>query len=225
VLLDPTEPSPNANAWRGNGYGFARHSDPSVDADNRPCRQPTLGALAFQMRALAELAPWRLALHSRESILVACELPSGPVGAAQSANDPLTNQPGCIMTSASPLPARWLPPQMDPKIETRIARDVQKNLSRLLGSYPKLARLPIAPLLSVRDLIRLEIALERFARSHRSARSKRLVEAARPILSVARTRMRMASARQRAVVGVADDPLGGKYPTPHSSAATSVPTS
>ena len=57
---------------------------------------------------------------------------------------------------------------MDPKIETRIARDVEKHLSRLLTSYPKLARLPIAPLFSVSDLIRLEFALERFAQSHGS---------------------------------------------------------
>jgi hypothetical protein len=112
---------------------------------------------------------------------------------------------------------------MDRKVERRIAREVEKNLSGLLSSYPKLARLPIAPLFCVRDLIRLEIALEHFARSRHSARSKRLVEAVTPILSVARTRMRMANARQRSVVIGAGESPGGKPPAPHPSTAVSVP--
>jgi len=101
------------------------------------------------------------------------------------------------MASNSPWPEAL---HMDPKTETRIARDVEKHLSRLLVSSPKLARLPIAPLFSVRDLIRLEIALERYARTHGSTRSKRLVEAVRTILSVARARLRIATAGRRAVV-------------------------
>ena len=112
--------------------------------------------------------------------------------------------------------------QMDPKTETRIARDVEKHLSRLLSSYPKLARLPIAPLFSVRDLIRLEIALERFGQSHSSARSKRLVEAVRPILSVARTRLRIASAPRRGVV-IAVDPRDERPEARPRSRAISAP--
>ena len=111
---------------------------------------------------------------------------------------------------------------MDPKTETRIARDVEKHLSRLLSIYPKLARLPIAPLFSVRDLIRLEIALERFGQSHSSARSKRLVEAVRPILGVARTRLRIASARRRAVV-IAVDPRDERPEARPGSRAISAP--
>jgi hypothetical protein len=88
---------------------------------------------------------------------------------------------------------------MDPKTETRIARDVEKHLSRLLIISPKLARLPIAPLFSVRDLIRLEIELERYARTHSSTRSKRLVGSVRTILSVARARLRIATAGRRAI--------------------------
>jgi hypothetical protein len=92
---------------------------------------------------------------------------------------------------------------MDPTIETRIARDVEKHLARLLIRSPKLAELPITPLFSVSDLIQLELALERFAQVHTSERSKRLIEAIRTVLSVARARLRMANAGRRAVV-VAD---------------------
>jgi hypothetical protein len=112
---------------------------------------------------------------------------------------------------------------MDPKSETRIARDVEKHLSRLLSIYPKLARLPIAPLFSVRDLIRLEIALERFGQSHGSARSKRLIEAVRPILSVARTRMRIASARRRADVVKVNTPWDERPEARPLSRAISAP--
>lgn len=89
---------------------------------------------------------------------------------------------------------------MDRRIETRIARDVEKHLSRLLASSPKLAELPITQLFGASDLIRLELALERFAQMHTSKRSTRLVEAVRTILAVARTRLRMANAGRRAVV-------------------------
>lgn len=92
---------------------------------------------------------------------------------------------------------------MDPAIETRIARDVEKHLARLVVRSPKLSELPITPLVGANDLIRLELALERFAQVHTSERSKRLIEAVRTILSVARTRLRMANAGRRAHV-VAD---------------------
>lgn len=92
---------------------------------------------------------------------------------------------------------------MDPAIEMRIARDVEKHLARLLVRSPKLSALQITPLFGANDLIRLELALERFAQVHTSERSKRLVESVRTILSVARTRRRMANAGRRALV-VAD---------------------
>jgi hypothetical protein len=92
---------------------------------------------------------------------------------------------------------------MDPTTETRIASDVEKHLARLLVRSPKLLELPITPLFGANDLIRLELALERFAQVHTSERSKRLVEAVRTILSVARTRLRMANAGRRALA-VAD---------------------
>ena len=89
---------------------------------------------------------------------------------------------------------------MDATIETKVARDVEHQLARLLIRSAKLAELPITPLFDVNDLIRLELALEQFAQVHRSGRSKRLVEAVRTILSVARTRLRVASAIRHAVV-------------------------
>jgi hypothetical protein len=99
---------------------------------------------------------------------------------------------------------------MDPKAETRIARDVEKCLSRLANSSPRLAKLPIAPLFSVRDLIRLEIALERFAQTHTSTRSKRLVEGVRTVLSVGRARLRIATAGRRASIVAAATSQGEK---------------
>ena len=115
----------------------------------------------------------------------------------------LTNQPRICYDNGIDL-AAW--PQffeMDPAIETRIARDVEKHLARLVVRSPKLSELPITPLFGASDLIRLELALERFAQVHTSGRSKRLIEAVRTILSVARTRLRMANAGRRAHV-VAD---------------------
>jgi hypothetical protein len=89
---------------------------------------------------------------------------------------------------------------MDATIEARVARDVEHQLARLVIRSAKLAELPITPLFDANDLIRLELALEQFAQVHRSGRSKRLVEAVRAILSVARTRLRVASAVRHAVV-------------------------
>jgi hypothetical protein len=86
----------------------------------------------------------------------------------------------------------------DRALEAKIARDVEDQLARLVIRSPKLAELPITPLFDVDDLIRLEIALERFAQVHLSGRSKRLVQAVRTILSVARTRLRVGDAIQRA---------------------------
>jgi hypothetical protein len=87
---------------------------------------------------------------------------------------------------------------MDATIEAMVARDVEQELARLVIRSPKLAELPITPLFDVTDLVRLELALERFAQRHRSGRSRRLVDAVRTILGVARTRLRVASAIRHA---------------------------
>jgi hypothetical protein len=83
---------------------------------------------------------------------------------------------------------------MDANIEAKIARDVEGDLARLIVRSPGLAELPITPLFDVEDLVRLELALDRFARVHRSDESRMLVESVREILSGARARLRVASA-------------------------------
>ena len=92
---------------------------------------------------------------------------------------------------------------MDATLERKITRDVEHELARLVIRSPRLAELPITPLFDVDDLVRLELALDRFAQVHRSGRSRRLVESVREILSVARTRLRVA-ATVRQAVAVAD---------------------
>jgi hypothetical protein len=83
---------------------------------------------------------------------------------------------------------------MDTTIEASVARDVEQKLARLVIRSPKLAELPITPLFGVEDLVRLELALGRFAEIHRSRPSKRLVDAVRSILAAARGRLRVANA-------------------------------
>jgi hypothetical protein len=73
--------------------------------------------------------------------------------------------------------------------EANIATDVERQLGTLLLSAPTLSELPIAPLRSTGDLIRLEIALQRFAKIHRSKWSKMLVGRVRRILGAARNRL------------------------------------
>jgi hypothetical protein len=85
-------------------------------------------------------------------------------------------------------------------LESKVAQDVERQLARLLVRSPKLAELPIAALYSIDDLVRLELALDRFAQVHISSRSKRLVDTVRGILSVARTRLRVAGAIRQAVL-------------------------
>jgi len=85
-------------------------------------------------------------------------------------------------------------------IESMVARDVEHQLARLVLRSASLAELPITPLFDADDLVRLELALERFAQRHRSGRSKRLVAAVRDILGAARARLRVASAVQHAVI-------------------------
>jgi hypothetical protein len=85
-------------------------------------------------------------------------------------------------------------------IEVKVAQDVEQQLARMVVRSPKLAELPITPLFGVDDLVRLELALDRFAEVHISRRSKRLVETVRAILGVARTRLRVVGAIRHAVV-------------------------
>ena len=78
--------------------------------------------------------------------------------------------------------------------ELEVALDVERQLAMLLASLPKLGELPIAPLRSVDDLVRLELALPRFSQIHRSKRSRVLVRAVRAILESARSSLRAATA-------------------------------
>jgi hypothetical protein len=89
---------------------------------------------------------------------------------------------------------------MDATIEAKVARDVEQELARLVIRSPKLAELPITPLFDVNDLVRLELALERFAQVHRSKRSRRLLDSVRTVLSVGRTRLRVAGAIRHAAI-------------------------
>jgi hypothetical protein len=82
--------------------------------------------------------------------------------------------------------------------ELETAADVERQLAELIVSVPSLSELPIAPLRGIGDLVRLEIALQRFAEIHRSKRSKARIRAVRTILEAARARLREAAAADRA---------------------------
>ena len=79
---------------------------------------------------------------------------------------------------------------MDRSAELEVAVDVERQLEALLVSLPSLSELPIWPLRGVDDLVRLELALRRFAEIHRSKRSKARIRAVRTILDAARARLR-----------------------------------
>jgi len=57
-----------------------------------------------------------------------------------------------------------------PIADLEVARhiDIERELVALLTRLPKLGELPIAPLRGVDDLVRLELARQRFAQIHRS---------------------------------------------------------
>lgn len=74
--------------------------------------------------------------------------------------------------------------------ELEVALDVEAQLAALRSSSPSLAELPIAPLRGVADLVRLELALLRFAAIHRSRRSAVLVKGVRALLEEARAKVR-----------------------------------
>lgn len=75
-------------------------------------------------------------------------------------------------------------------MELEVALDVENQLAALLVSSPSLSELPIAPLRGVADLVRLELALARFAAVHRSKRSKVLIGGVRTLLGSARAKLR-----------------------------------
>ena len=83
---------------------------------------------------------------------------------------------------------------VDTSAELRVASDVERQLAALRVSSPALLELPIAPLREVSDLVRLELALRRFAEIHRSKRSKALIRAIKAILLTARDRLQKAAA-------------------------------
>lgn len=78
---------------------------------------------------------------------------------------------------------------MDRSSELDVALDVERQLAALLVSLPSLSELPIAPLRGLEDLVRLELALRRFAEIHRSKQSKARIRAVRAILESARARL------------------------------------
>jgi hypothetical protein len=82
---------------------------------------------------------------------------------------------------------------VDTSAELQVASDVERQLAALRVNSPVLLELPIAPLRKVADLVRLEIALRRFAEIHRSRRSRVLIRAIRAMLLMARDRLREAS--------------------------------
>lgn len=79
---------------------------------------------------------------------------------------------------------------MDANTELEVVRDLERQLAALSLGAPSLCELPFAPLRGVDDLVRLELALPRFAEIHRSKRSKLLIGAVRILLQGARARLR-----------------------------------
>jgi hypothetical protein len=79
---------------------------------------------------------------------------------------------------------------VDTSAELEVASDVERQLERLRVVSPILSELPIAPLHGLADLVRLELALRRFAEIHRSKQSKALIRAIGTILRAARCALR-----------------------------------
>ncbi|MCZ7563682.1 MAG: hypothetical protein M5U08_07605 [Burkholderiales bacterium] len=78
------------------------------------------------------------------------------------------------------------------KREQEVAGEVERQLRMLVAEQPRLGELPVRPLQGLDDLVRLELALQRFARIHRSGQSRALVRRVKAILWDARARMREA---------------------------------
>jgi hypothetical protein len=83
---------------------------------------------------------------------------------------------------------------VDQSAELEVSLDAERQLAELIVSLPSLSELPVWPLRCVDDLVRLELALRRFAEIHRSKRSKASIRAVRAILDAARARLREAAA-------------------------------
>lgn len=79
---------------------------------------------------------------------------------------------------------------MGTSAERKAAAHVERQLERLRVVSPIVSELPIAPLHGLADLVRLELALRRFAEIHRSNQSKALIRAIATILRAARSRLR-----------------------------------
>lgn len=74
--------------------------------------------------------------------------------------------------------------------ERNVAQDVEWRLRLLVAKSRRLVELPVAPLRGLHDLVRLEIALQRFREIHRSEESKALARAVQRTLDAARARIR-----------------------------------
>ena len=101
---------------------------------------------------------------------------------------------------------------MDANTELEIVRDLERQLAALSLSAPSLCELPFAPLHGVDDLVRLELALPRFAEIHRSKRSKLLIGAVRILLQGARARLREAAPINRVALRTHQVPFRDTQP-------------
>jgi hypothetical protein len=89
---------------------------------------------------------------------------------------------------------------MHTSTERQVAANVERQIVGLLANSPKLIELPIAPLHGLPDLVRLELALLRFAKIHRSRRSKLAIRRVKAILWDARARIRGDADTRRSIL-------------------------
>ena len=101
---------------------------------------------------------------------------------------------------------------MDANTELEVVRELEHQLASLSLSAPSLCELPFAPLRGVDDLVRLELALQRFAEIHRSKRSKLLIGAVRILLQGARARLRESAAVNRVALRTHQVPFRDTQP-------------
>ena len=101
---------------------------------------------------------------------------------------------------------------MDANTELEIVRELERQLAALSLRAPSLCELPFAPLRGVDDLVRLELALPRFAEIHRSKRSKLLIGAVRILLQGARARLREAAPVNRVALRTHQIPFRDTQP-------------
>lgn len=101
---------------------------------------------------------------------------------------------------------------MNANTELEVVRELERQLAALSLSAPSLCELPFAPLRGVDDLVRLELALRRFAEIHRSKRSKLLIGAVRILLQGARVRLREAASVNRVALRTPQVPFRDTQP-------------